>query len=156
MQLLADVDEDGSGSLDFGDLRRLNVAMREMQEKMMYERELCAAEVTRFSKLEVEELRELYQGYGGSESAAGGIEHDQVESFLSRLKPMGTKLREDFSAHWDEVARQSGERRRKEGQQEDDSWQAAFPEFLKLMRRLMDVNFAGIWESTKDSSDDSD
>eukprot|EP00929_Paragymnodinium_shiwhaense_P025524 TRINITY_DN15415_c0_g3_i1.p1 TRINITY_DN15415_c0_g3~~TRINITY_DN15415_c0_g3_i1.p1 ORF type:complete len:1410 (-),score=290.88 TRINITY_DN15415_c0_g3_i1:493-4722(-) len=151
MELLNEADGDGNGSLDFGDFKRLAASLRDLQEVSLKDRERISGRDGRFSRKEVEDLRELYCLFGGGESAGGSILKHQVECFLDRLKPLGSKLREAFNTCWEEVV----DRDRQvcmDGSLDSlenggELAKAAFPEFLTLMRRLMDENFAGIWST---------
>jgi len=131
-RLLAEADEDGSGSLDFGDFLRVMRHTKDIQDEMMVTKELKAVADTRFTPLEVLEFRELFLAAGAGRVELG---FHEVKELLQCIVPMGAKNVEELRLKYNEIAaRQMGV---DGGEEELD-----FPEFLWLMRELLDINFA--------------
>jgi len=86
-----------------------------------------------FDSSEVDEFRSLFMG-GTGQLGDSRITFSELQDLLGKVLPLGHKnaeaLREELKATT----------RTKQGTGED----ADFPEFLQLMRRLLDSNFAGI------------
>jgi len=130
-----------------GETRNLNFkefmqVMSQLQEVTMEERiskELAALADTRFSSKEVEEFRELF--------LAGHIEHDSLCFFhlmemLEAICPLGDKNMSELTALVRDITG------RHVGLHGEAVPSVDFPEFLRLMRRLVDNNFGGLIELT--------
>lgn len=146
-QLLQEADADGNGQLDFQDFLRLMRQVKDIQDQLMIGKELRAIEETRFSPSEVLEFRELllavrtesgfdevcgFLGVGATE-----VGFEDVRVLLGAIVPMGARNCSLLKVKYNEVAgRQSGV----EGSED----KLDFPEFLWLMRELLDSNFANM------------
>lgn len=140
LQLLKEADEDGNGCLEFGDFLRLMRQVKDIQDQLMLSKELRAIEETRFSPSEVLEFRELLLAVRG-EAAEIGLH--EVQMLLGAVVPMGAKNQVQLKEKFDQVAkRQSGV--------DGSSEMLDFPEFLWLMRDLLDMNFANMAERVKE------
>jgi calmodulin len=136
LQLLKEADEDSSGTLDFGDFLRLMRQVTDIQDQLMIRKELQAIADTKFSPSEVLEFRELVLAVRGEEAEIG---FDEVVRLLGAIVPMGAKNILQLRTMFDDAAkRQSGV----EGSEE----KLDFPEFLWLMRDVLDANFANMSE----------
>jgi Ca2+-binding EF-hand superfamily protein len=136
LQLLKEADEDGNGSLDFGDFLRLMRQAKDIQDQLMIAKELRAIEETRFSPSEVLEFRELMIAMRGESTEIG---FEEVHALLGAIVPMGSKNMIQLRGMFDQVAR-------RQAGVEGSMDKLDFPEFLWLMRELLDHNFAEIAE----------
>jgi len=133
-QLLKEADQDGNGSLDFGDFLRLMRQVKDIQDQLMVAKEMKAIEDTQFSPSEVLEFRELMLAVRGVSMEIG---FEEVQMLLGAIVPMGAKNIKELRVKYDDVAaRQSGV--------EGSAELLDFPEFLWLMRELLDMNFANM------------
>lgn len=133
-KLLKEADEDDNGKLDFPDFLRLMRQVKDIQDQLMITKELKAIEETQFSPTEVYEFRELLLAVRGEAKEIG---FDEVKGLLGAIVPMGAKNLSELQRKFKEVAgRQSGV----EGSED----MLDFPEFLWLMRELLDINFANM------------
>mmetsp|Transcript_15825 Transcript_15825/g.37287 ORF Transcript_15825/g.37287 Transcript_15825/m.37287 type:complete len:1068 (+) Transcript_15825:39-3242(+) len=140
-QLLKDADRDGSGTLDFGDFLLVMSQLKDVQDQLRVAKELKAVVDTKFSQPEVAEFRELFltataaNGEDASDDKELGFE--EIKKLLSVIVPMGTKNVVELKQSFDETAKmQMGA--------PGDAEKLDFPEFLWLMRALLDKNFANM------------
>eukprot|EP00927_Polykrikos_kofoidii_P067202 TRINITY_DN62712_c0_g1_i1.p1 TRINITY_DN62712_c0_g1~~TRINITY_DN62712_c0_g1_i1.p1 ORF type:complete len:1050 (+),score=195.07 TRINITY_DN62712_c0_g1_i1:52-3201(+) len=141
-QILQDADEDGSGSLDFGDFLRCMRLIRDVQEQFQIEKEVQAVTECMFSAPEVEEFRSLFDA---AIVSPGDVEigFDQVKDMLSYIVPMGEHNLREFRKHFEA---QAGRQLGVDGSNE----LLDFPEFLWLMRHLLDVDFGNLTQRTSE------
>jgi len=131
----------GCDSLKFQDFLRL---MQQLQELKMQERlskEALAFEEAKFSTKEVEEFRDLF--LPKDEPKEAGDEHmsfTRLQKMLGNTFPLGDKNVAELTALVKDVTG------RTQGFHGETVPSLDFPEFLRLMRRLLDVNFAGMQE----------
>jgi len=134
IQLLNEADQGGDGSLDFHDFLRIMRHLRDIQDQLRIGKELDAVNTTKFTPPEVQEFRELFLATGGGDKELG---FDQIKELLKCLVPMGSKNVEELKSKFFEFsAKQMGVIGGAE--------LLDFPEFLWLMRELVDTNFAGM------------
>jgi len=133
-QLLAEADEDGNGRLDFCDFLRLMRQVRDIQDQLSIGKELRAIGETMFSPTEVQEFRDLLLAVRGEATEVG---FDEVRALLGAIVPMGAKNVRELHVIYDKVAARQED-------SEGSNTRLDFPEFLWLMRELLDANFANI------------
>jgi Ca2+-binding EF-hand superfamily protein len=134
IQLIKESDEDGSGSLDFKDFLRMMRQLHDMQDQLRIGKELEAVSETKFTPVEVADFRELFLAAGDGIKELGFAE---IKSLLMCVVPMGTKNVEELKHMFEEfAAKQNGVA--------GDAALLDFPEFLWLMRQLIDMNFANM------------
>merc|ERR1719162_433412 len=105
-QLLKEADQDGNGSLDFGDFLRLMRQVKDIQDQLMIAKELRAIDETRFSPSEVLEFRELMLAVRGE---AVEIGFEEVQMLIGAIVPMGAQNVLELRTAFGEVAKcQSG------------------------------------------------
>jgi Ca2+-binding EF-hand superfamily protein len=139
VQFLDEADEDKNGALEFHDFLRVMRLIIDVWEQIRIEKELEAIHESSFSLKETEEFRQLFEGSGGD--VTGEIAFDQVKSLLSCIVPMGFKNTAELKMIYDEqAAKQMGV----DGSED----MMDFPEFLLLMRELLDCNWANIANRT--------
>jgi len=133
-KMMREIDTDGSGTLDFGDFMRL---MQQLQELKMVEpmaKEKKAFKESCFSAKEVEEFRELFLA---GDDGGGYLSFPKLVQMLGTIVPMGDKNVTDLT-----VMVRGLTRRHQDSSGAPPS--VDFPEFLQLMKQLLDVDFAGI------------
>merc|ERR1739848_421226 len=133
VQLLNDADEDHNGDFDFLDFLRLMRLIRDLQEQFRIQKELTAVDQTRFSGQEVEEFRELFEVAGGENTQE--INYEQLKDLVQRIAVLSPKTSDQLRAIFTEMAAQ-------QDSTDGTADMLDFPEFLLLMRQLVDVNFA--------------
>eukprot|EP00929_Paragymnodinium_shiwhaense_P097113 TRINITY_DN58877_c0_g1_i1.p1 TRINITY_DN58877_c0_g1~~TRINITY_DN58877_c0_g1_i1.p1 ORF type:complete len:1150 (+),score=198.43 TRINITY_DN58877_c0_g1_i1:193-3642(+) len=120
------VESDGSGTLSFDKFLRLMRACENLRESSMSAAETAAVRETGFSREEVADFRQLF--LGGTERCH--VFFEELQQMLAETIPLGSKnsvlLKERFDANVSSPGHMT------------------FGEFLRLMRTLMDENFAGI------------
>jgi len=138
IQLMREVDADGDGSLDFPDFLRLMRQFHDLQDRERVAKEQRAIEETCFSSTEVRGFRELFLV---SDDGSGELSLSEVKRMIHMICPLGDKYIETLTKEFRKI---TGQQQRVEGNRD----QADFPEFLWLMKRLLDVNFANLKEKT--------
>jgi len=140
-QMLAEVG-DGSASLSFGDFMRLMAGLRDLEQKDHHAKELKAVEDTGFSSKEVDEFRELFLSAG---NCCSTLDFKELCDMLRAICPLGDKNVRELRAHWQDV---TGRQMEPLGVGQDSinvhGAELDFPEYLRLMHRLMEVDFASL------------
>lgn len=148
LKLLQEVDADTSGRLDFADFLRLMRQLHDLENLQSRHDEEQAIMQTLFTQTEVEEFRTLFlRAERTEEEAADGGRRRQLSlarfrEMIGTICPLGEShvaelmavLRETLGLCEGHVGLEAG---------------MDFPEFLLLMRRLLDDNFANIKEHTQ-------
>jgi len=139
LDLMRQVDHDGSGSLDFFDFLKLMQLFRLHQEKERVLKEQVAIKDTGFAAAEVAEFRELFLiGDDGS----GELSFQEFKAMINGITPLGDALTAELEKIFYEVTDLAlGVN--------GSADEADFPEFLWLMKELLTRNFAGIKEKTQ-------
>eukprot|EP00403_Amphidinium_massartii_P022163 CAMPEP_0178390020 /NCGR_PEP_ID=MMETSP0689_2-20121128/10428_1 /TAXON_ID=160604 /ORGANISM="Amphidinium massartii, Strain CS-259" /LENGTH=885 /DNA_ID=CAMNT_0020010511 /DNA_START=6 /DNA_END=2663 /DNA_ORIENTATION=+ len=132
LEIVAAADEDRSGTLDFGDFVRLVRQWRDVEEKDRFKKEETAVKTTGFSASEVRDFRELFMGDVKERTR---LSLEALEELLSSTIPLGHRNLKDLKVMYIESAKPKPH---------EAINQLDFPEFLYLMRRLIDMNFAGM------------
>mmetsp|Transcript_91650 Transcript_91650/g.258766 ORF Transcript_91650/g.258766 Transcript_91650/m.258766 type:complete len:1504 (-) Transcript_91650:57-4568(-) len=138
VQLIDEADEDKNGALDFMDFVRIMRHVKDLQERFSIEKEFLAVAESRFSPLEVEEFRQLFSVTGRGSAEIG---YDDVLGLLACIVPMGAKHAEQLKYHF---FRHAARQMSVDGAED----MLDFPEFLVLMRELLDTNWANLAERT--------
>jgi len=139
LEIMKEVDGNGNGSLDFQDFMNLMKQFRELQDRERVNKEHMAISETGFSVQEVTDFRELFLA---SDDGSGELTLQEVTRMINMITPLGDKYKAELQGIFHSV---TGKQMRVEGSRD----QADFPEFLWLMRILLDQNFANIQEKTK-------
>jgi len=137
MQVLREVDSDGSGTLDFGDFLQVMQRIRERRDQEKLTKELTAIKETGFLQNEVKEFRELFR----SNCAVGEFRmpKNEVVRLLCKACDFQMKQLTEFSDIFHEVVE-----RHTNPQDSEVPDNCDFPEFLWLMQKLLEIDFAGI------------
>jgi len=139
MAIMQEVDTDGSGDLDFQDFCRLFRLCNDMQIVEKNKKLVKAEDETRFLPQEIQEFRKLFLSSDMNQDHE--ISLPEFKKMIAAICPMGDRNSNAFSQMFREVcARQCFVEGKKD--------HADFPEFIWLMRRLLDTNFGGIKEKT--------
>jgi Ca2+-binding EF-hand superfamily protein len=143
LRLLMEVDENSDGQLDFPDFMRLMRQVHDLQEHDRHDREVKLLEEGHFSREEVDQFRELFTGV----ITAGGVQGRNTASLSEITQMLGAfvPLDKDHVRKLKEILKEIV--RSTEGAGHISSFlpnEADFPDFLLLMRRLLDDNFAQI------------
>lgn len=123
-------DEDRNGSLDFGDFLRLVRECHDIDLWSHFEREQQAIKDSGFTVREVAEFRELFMG----EEERSVLKLEDMKEMLSKIIPLGHKNSEELGKLFEDMVKGSHDGK------------ALFPDFLLLMRHLLNINFAAIAE----------
>eukprot|EP00441_Pelagodinium_beii_P043394 CAMPEP_0197627016 /NCGR_PEP_ID=MMETSP1338-20131121/5749_1 /TAXON_ID=43686 ORGANISM="Pelagodinium beii, Strain RCC1491" /NCGR_SAMPLE_ID=MMETSP1338 /ASSEMBLY_ACC=CAM_ASM_000754 /LENGTH=1038 /DNA_ID=CAMNT_0043197627 /DNA_START=1 /DNA_END=3117 /DNA_ORIENTATION=- len=138
LDLMRQVDTDGSGSLDFYDFLKLMQLFREHQDKERVLKEQVAIKDTGFTATEVAEFRELFLA---ADDSSGELSFQEFKTMVDGITPLGDALTQELEKIFYEVTDRSlGV--------DGNADEADFPEFLWLMKELLQRNFAGIKEKT--------
>eukprot|EP00929_Paragymnodinium_shiwhaense_P102021 TRINITY_DN65229_c0_g1_i1.p1 TRINITY_DN65229_c0_g1~~TRINITY_DN65229_c0_g1_i1.p1 ORF type:complete len:1163 (+),score=322.79 TRINITY_DN65229_c0_g1_i1:156-3644(+) len=153
--LLMEVDQDGDGSLDFSDFVRLMRQFRDLENREFAAKEEKVIEDTGFAVSEVKELRELFvtactasgtpakggraQGDRRPSAVGMGLGLEGLKEMLAQICPLGDKNATHLASIFGEVTG---------GQSEAD-----FSEFMTLIKKLLDMDFAGIKQRTQIQAD---
>jgi len=160
LQMMSEVDANGNGNLDFREFVQLMERFRELDQQDHHDKERHATEETGFSSREIEDFREIF--LASSDPQTQQITEQGVMQLMRAVCPLGhsnaAELRQHMKAVVDKAQHtgftgSSAQRKRRsiQGafQQERELEQEVdrnldFPEFLLLMHRLLDTNFADI------------
>eukprot|EP00930_Biecheleria_cincta_P038673 TRINITY_DN26560_c0_g1_i1.p1 TRINITY_DN26560_c0_g1~~TRINITY_DN26560_c0_g1_i1.p1 ORF type:complete len:1192 (-),score=217.37 TRINITY_DN26560_c0_g1_i1:69-3644(-) len=138
--LMKQVNDDLKGSLSFRDFLKLMFGFREFQDKERANKESLAVKETGFSVQEVAEFRELF--LASDTSCSGELNFKEVWEMVNTVTPLGDVLSSQLKVMFNEATMRTSIKG-------DQNQQADFPELLRLMKRLLDINFAGIKEKTE-------
>jgi len=139
LEIMSEVDTDKSGSLDFSDFLRLMKQCRDLQDGERVQKESVAVAETGFTAYEVNDFRELFLACG---RGRGELTLQDVTKMINQITPLGDKYKAQLAQIFRSVTK-------RQMRVEGDKDEADFPEFLWLMRKLLDQNFANIQEKTK-------
>merc|ERR1740121_2835054 len=112
--------------------------LQEMADQARLDKELATMEATGFSKAEVAEFRRFFIAF--DEDQNGYMSLEEAMAMMKDICPFGAKNAAEFTKIFDEVVQDGAGK---------NPGHATFPDFLFLMRRLLDVNFAQILDRTK-------
>ena len=131
LEMIAEIDEDNTGEIDFLEFLQLMRKFVDDREAEYMRKEKAAAQRANFSADETKLWRTIFLKFDEDKSG----EFDSTEGKVL-LQAVGINLNER-TMH-DEYLRLFREA------DEDQSESIDFPEFLILMRRLLDIDFGGI------------
>jgi len=142
MKIMAEVDTDGSGSLDLRDFLRLMKLLRELQDARTVMKEKEVIKATGLSTADVDGFRELF--LDSDVDGSSNLTLEEVIAMIGTITPLGAKYMKELTVIFGEVAhRNAGPLR--EGVVVDS---LDFSGFLLLIKRLFDTNFARIRDKT--------
>merc|ERR550514_1060253 len=134
-ELLAEIDEDGSGEIDFSEFLQLMRRFLDESDAAQLLKEKEMVKRTRFDPEEVAQWRDIFIKFDDDKS--GAFDHQEGKMLLQAV---GINLNERtmhdrYLAIFNEV-------------DEDGDGNMDFPEFLLIMRKLIDIDFGGIASRT--------
>jgi len=138
LEIMQEVDRGGTGTLDlvaFCHLTRLLNDLRD-QDKLM--KEHFAIRDVAFSMQEVEEFRQFYRQAVRDAAEHSASLRDTILGALKKDMPLADRHTRELWDHYNAVVPKG------EGRDAD------FPELLRLMRRLVDCNFADIKDRSQE------
>eukprot|EP00927_Polykrikos_kofoidii_P084914 TRINITY_DN9096_c0_g1_i2.p1 TRINITY_DN9096_c0_g1~~TRINITY_DN9096_c0_g1_i2.p1 ORF type:complete len:1192 (-),score=161.11 TRINITY_DN9096_c0_g1_i2:16-3591(-) len=149
-QMLNEVDHDGNGSLNFHDFLRLVRQFRDLEDQERAAKEQHAIEETSFEAHEVNDFRELFLIPHATHD--GYLTLDEFKDMIATVCPLGDKNATDLTAMF--YTKASGGLKTRSSKrvfvtEQEPRDMIDFPEFLLLMKKLLDSNFAQIKERTQ-------
>eukprot|EP00930_Biecheleria_cincta_P036595 TRINITY_DN25084_c0_g1_i1.p1 TRINITY_DN25084_c0_g1~~TRINITY_DN25084_c0_g1_i1.p1 ORF type:complete len:1009 (-),score=230.53 TRINITY_DN25084_c0_g1_i1:2-3028(-) len=136
-EMMKQVSQTASGCLIFKDFLQLMQLFREFRDRERVAKEEKAIRDSRFNTNEVQGFRELF--LEADTAASGQLSFEEFRKMLALITPLGDALTTELHRIFLEVAHKrpvpAGYKRNVE---------VDFPEFLGLMKVLLDANFANI------------
>lgn len=129
-------DADGNGRLDFGDFLRMNRQYQTELENDRILKEHLVIEETGFDSSEVEGYRSLFK-QESTRNAGGQLTFSDIRRMIHSIVPLGAKHLVDLK----EIIGKSG-------LVEGSGNTVGFPEFLRVMKQVQDLNLANINEKS--------
>lgn len=144
--IIAQADHNGDGCLGVEEFLKFMRLLQEVQDDEKYEKLSTVVQQAKFSPPEVEGFRELFLGKDphGLAARCDGMTFEDVKDLMNAIVPLGHRWCSELEEYFHEV-----ERKRTVFEAViNQSGVLDFPDFLLLMRQLMDVNFGRINERT--------
>lgn len=136
LEIIKEADPKATGSLKFPSFCRVMQHLRELQDQATIAKEQATIKETGFTVQEVQEFRELFLQ---RDCGSGALTFGQVREMIDSIAPLGDKYVEDLWNMFQEAT----------GKQQTEKEEVDFPEFLLLIRKLLDTNFANIKAKTQ-------
>lgn len=130
LKLINEVDENGDGTLDFQDFVRLVRRVFDFEIMAKLAKESKAVEDTGFVSSEVQGFREVFIKQSEGEKV---LDFEGTKQLMQGVCPMGAKLTDALREIFQEVVG-------------GDSFALDFPDFLRLMKKVIDGDFAHVQE----------
>jgi len=134
-ELMREITMNGSGSLDFQDFIRIMRQFHDIQTQEQNNKERQATEESGFRTEEVQDFREMFLAC--DEAGVHELMLSDIKKMLANICVIGDKQLAELAGHFREVSKRWGK-------SEDHRDRIDFPEFLLLMKKLIEVNFANI------------
>jgi len=128
-------DLDKDGIIDFQDFLRMMRAIQDEADATEFARELRVAVECKFKRSEVKEFRKIFKMFDNDTS--GQISYDELYQLFEGLVPLGAEATKDLKQVLASV-------------DSDGDRALDFAEFLIIMRKLQDKNWAGINEASEE------
>lgn len=130
LALLREADQEATGSLDFAAFLKLLGLFSAFKDKERLRKEQQAIQETGFTNQEVAESRELFLNSLGDSQDLG---FDEFRAMIHGITPLNDARTKQLEEIFAEVCKQP---------------EADFPNFLVLLRKLLDLDFASIKDKT--------
>jgi len=140
LELLAEVDQDGNGSLDFSDFLQLMRQFNDLTERESAAKEQQAIDESGLTQQEVNDYREIF--LENSETYGTRITLEETLIIFSRVCPLGDKNANDLATMFHNI---TGRNLKSNAEPRDE---ADFADFLLLIKQMLNLNFAGIQDRT--------
>lgn len=128
LQIMRETDSDSNGKLDFSEFLQLMRTVEDLEQLTQLQKERSVIDETRFTSNEVSEFRNIFLAVTKGEPRMNLADFKEM---MSPVCPMGDKNSHAISAMWMEIC-------------DSGSKMFDFPDFLLIMRRLLDMNFANM------------
>lgn len=128
LQIMRETDSDSNGKLDFWEFLQLMRTVEDLEQLTQLQKERGVIDETRFTSNEVSEFRNIFLAVTKGEPRMNLADFKEM---MSPVCPMGDKNSHAISAMWMEIC-------------DSVSKMFDFPDFLLMMRRLLDMNFANM------------
>jgi len=138
LRILQDVDTNLEGHLAFPDFLKLMRNLDDSKKKAKQKKERRAVEQLEFTKLQIHEFREVF--VANDQQGKDALTYQQVLALLGALVTIGHRRAQIFREIWQNSANPHGDA----DSADPEDWQIDFSDFLILMQRLLDIDFAGI------------
>jgi len=140
VQLVKEADQNGDGGLDFQDFVRLMRQVRDLEAQAKISSEIAAVQETSFTSQEIQGFRELFLMQATKWKLAGceWLSLEDVKIMMAAVCPMGAKNSQDLENIFLHVKERANKL------SESSNAGIEFPDFLRLMRKLIDTNWAGL------------
>lgn len=145
LEVMRAIDGDGNGSIDFDDFLRFMQVFREEQDEAKIAKEKQAVVETGFTRDEVKDFRSLF--LAADTKSTFDLSFAQVKAMIHRIVP----IRDDRVTEFGQIFRNVASKPcwpENEGPVDLSLCSVTFPQFLRLMRQLLDVDFAQIRSKT--------
>lgn len=145
--IIRETDDDGNGGLDFEDFARLMRTVCDMRHKNQLLKERQAVADTGFEPDEVYDFRALFRNWANK---GAYLDLQTFQDMILPFCPLGDRNRTVLEGFWQDALKQyshMGEVRDLLREQVDESTARAsvdLAEFLWLMSRILDTNFANV------------
>jgi hypothetical protein len=158
IKLIDEVDENGDGGLDFQEFVRLVRQAHDFETMARLSKESKAMTDTGFELHEVQGFRDVFTK---TSNGSRELHFNGIKDIMMRVCPMGSKQTEDFlvicidtvkgAKHGEATGHHHhhshhGPRRISLSDIEDKDLFFDFPDFLRLMKQVIDSNFASVQE----------
>lgn len=131
--LVNSVDEDADGKIDFQGFLRMMRSVQDDADEDTLKYEAGAIKATKFEQSEVKEFRNVFQMFDGDSD--GELTYTELVKLLGGIVPLGHKASKELVV----LLRREDVDLDKDGSRDID-----FPEFLSLMRCVLEEDWAGI------------
>lgn len=135
-EIIKEADADGNGKLEFDEFLRFMRAVEDFRHTMQLEKERRVISETKFTGQEVCEFRNIFLA---KSKGMPTISLQAFKDILEPICPMGDRNSTLIMRMFAEMA---------EGESKETGT-LDFPDFLQMLRRMIDVDFAGLHERTK-------
>lgn len=130
-KLLKEADEDGNGTLDFGDFLRLMRHHHDDCDREELEKINKSIAETGFSDDEAQQFRTIFEQIDSE--GTGHISLGDIQRMFNTICPLQRQHISELANIFNDVTPGS-----------DAGWEVDFPDFLRVIRRCLDVDLAGI------------
>jgi len=139
LRILQDVDAKMEGHLGFLDFLKLLRILDDSKKKAKQKKERRAVDQLEFTKLQIHEFREVF--VANDKEGKDALTYQQVLALLAAIVPVGHRRAQIFREIWQ---KQANPYYGDADSADAEDWQIDFSDFLILMQRLLDIDFAGI------------
>ncbi|CAJ1344089.1 unnamed protein product, partial [Effrenium voratum] len=136
----------GAASLGFKEFLKLMQLFREFQDNENAKKEADAIQASGFNASEVAQFRDFFLAAHESQGSAPELSYEQFRKMIDDITPLGDSLSAQLRHIFDQFTRSLADGRSTASAQRED---ADFPEFLLMMKHLLDTNFAKIQDTTR-------